>query len=192
MGRPQVTISTNYDAQRIYRKFDREQVYAQDHNAHAYNPSSSMNWGPKIESLANDPVYGGNVNNDFTKADGLHQGMYYNPKRAAAGLDGWTTPQIYDNVGDFLGTGFTENTNFNISQALNGVNYSVGISNSHQEGIIPSTGMDRWSARGLVDWKINNEWKSGFSANYSSNKITSASGCEHRYYERGLFRTFRV
>lgn len=175
-GRPQVTISTNLSAQRVSRKFERQDVYAQGDGVGSYSPTSSMNWGPKISDLANDAKFGGNVDNAYTQADGLHQGMYYNPKRAAAGLDGWTTPQIYDNVGDFLGTGFTENTNFNISQALNGLNYSIGINNSHQEGIIPSTGMDRWGARGLVDWKINNEWKSGFTANYSSNKITSAPG----------------
>ena len=175
-GRPQVTVSTNLSAQRVSRKFERQDVYAQGDGVGRYSPTSSMSWGPKINDLANDAKYGGNTDNAYTQADGLHQGMYYNPKRAAAGLDGWTTPQIYDNVGDFLGTGFTENTNFNISQALNGLNYSVGINNSHQKGIIPSTGMDRWGVRGLVDWKINNEWKSGFSANYSSSKITSAPG----------------
>ncbi len=175
-GRPQVTVSTNLSAQRVSRKFERQDVYAQGDGVGSYSPTSSMSWGPKINDLANDAKYGGNTDNAYTQADGLHQGMYYNPKRAAAGLDGWTTPQIYDNVGDFLGTGFTENTNFNISQALNGLNYSVGINNSHQKGIIPSTGMDRWGVRGLVDWKINNEWKSGFSANYSSSKITSAPG----------------
>lgn len=62
----------------------------------------------------------------------MHEGQYYNTQRAKAGLDGWTTPQIYDNVGDFLGTGFTENTNVNISQSLNGVNYSFGLNNSYQ------------------------------------------------------------
>ncbi len=175
-GRPQVTVSTNLSAQRVSRKFERQDVYAQGDGVGSYSPTSSMSWGPKINDLANDAKYGGNTDNAYTQAGGLHQGMYYNPKRAAAGLDGWTTPQIYDNVGDFLGTGFTENTNFNISQALNGLNYSVGINNSHQKGIIPSTGMDRWGVRGLVDWKINNEWKSGFSANYSSSKITSAPG----------------
>ena len=176
MGRPKVTISTNLSAQKVSRPFEHQTVYAQGNGVNAYSPTSSMSWGPKISELANDPNYGGNTDNKYTQADGMHQGMYYNPKRALAGLDGWTTPEIYDNVNDFLGTGFTENTNFNISQALNGVNYSVGISNSHQSGIIPSTGMDRWGARGLVDWKINSEWKSGFSVNYSGNKITSAPG----------------
>ena len=176
MNRPSVTISTNLSAQRVSRKFERQTIYAQGNSVNSYDPSSSFNWGPKITELPNDAVYGGNVNNDYTAKYGMHNGMYYSPQRAKAGLDGWTTPQIYDNVGDFLGTGFTENTNINLSQHINGINYSFGINNSIQNGIIPSTGMDRWGARGLVDWKINDEWNSGFSANYSSTKITGAPG----------------
>ena len=175
-SKPQITISTDISAQRVSKKFQRQTTYAQGNGINAYNPSSSMSWGPKIADLANDPNYGGNVDNAYTQAEGLHQGMYYNPKRVAAGLDGWTTPEIYDNVGDYLTTGFTENTNVNISQNINDLNYSFGVSNSHQDGIIPSTGMRRWSARGLVDWKINDKWTAGFSANYSSNKVTAAPG----------------
>ena len=176
MNRPTVTISTNLSAQRVSRKFEHQTVYAQGDRIDAYNPSSSSTWGPKISDLVNDPTYGGNVDNAYTAQYGKHEGMYYNPQREKAGLDGWTTPQIYDNTGDFLGTGFTENTNVNLSQNINNINYSFGLSNSHQNGIIPSTGMDRWGARGLVDWKINEQWNTGFSVNYSSTEITSAPG----------------
>lgn len=167
-NRPTITISTNLSAERVSRKFERQTVYAQGNGVDAYNPSSSMTWGPKIADLADDPKYGGNSQG--------HPGMYYNPKRELAGLDGWTTPEIYDNVGDFFNTGFTENANFNISQRTERANYSFGVSNSYQEGIIPSTGMKRWGARGLVDWTINKEWKTGFSGNYNSTKIKSAPG----------------
>ena len=175
-NKPQVTVSTNLSAQKVSRKFERQDVYSQGNSLGAYSPSGSMTWGPKISDLPNDPKYGGNVDNDYTAIGGKRQGQYYNTQRAKAGLEGWTTPQIYDNVGDFLGTGFTENTNINISQGINGVNYSFGVNNSYQEGIIPSTGMNRWGARGLVDWKIDSQWNTGFSMNYSSNKITSTPG----------------
>jgi len=175
-SKPQVTITTDISAQRVSKKFERQTIYAQGNSVNAYSPTSSMSWGPKITDLPNDKTYGGNTDNKYTQAEGMHQGQYYNTKRVLAGLDGWTTPEIYDNVGDYLGTGFTENTNVNISQNINGLNYSFGVSNSHQDGIIPSTGMRRWGARGLVDWKINDKWTAGFSANYSSNKITSAPG----------------
>ena len=101
---------------------------------------------------------------------------YYNPKYAAAGLDGWATPQIYDNVGDFFNTGFTQNSNLGISQKNGNMAYSFGIGDTYQKGIIPSTGMMRTTARGAVDFEINKQWKTGFSANYSATKITSAPG----------------
>lgn len=168
-SRPVVTISTNLSAERISRKFERQTKYAQGNRiTDGYNPTSAMSWGPEISQLPNDPVYGGNGKG--------HDGQYYSPQREAAGLDGWTTPQIYDNFGDFFGTGFTANTNFGITQRLDNCSYSFGLNNSHQTGIIPSTGMDRWGARGLVDWQINNQWKTGFSVNYTSTKITSAPG----------------
>lgn len=176
MTKPQVTVSTNLSAQTVSRKFERQEVYAQGNSISAYNPTSSMSWGPKIIDLPNDLKYGGNTENQYTQKDGKHQGQYYNPQRAKAGLDGWTTPRIYDNVGDFLVTGFTENTNLNISHSIHGINYAFSINNSYQEGIIPSTGMNRWGARGLVDWKIDTKWNTGFSMNYSSNKITGAPG----------------
>ena len=129
---------------------------------------------------------------DVILVDGMREGQYYNPKRAQAGLDGWTTPQIYDNVGDFLGTGFTENTNVNLSQSINGINYSFGVNNSHQNGIIPSTGMDRWGARGLVDWKINPQWNTGFSMNYSSTKITSCLCTNLWFYKSAQHNGFHT
>jgi TonB-linked SusC/RagA family outer membrane protein len=179
-SKPQIVLNTNISAQSMSREFKHQQVYAQGSSIEkGYDPTSSQSWGPKIADLANDPNYGGNTDNTYTQASGKHQDMYYNPKRAAAGLDGWTTPETYDNLYDYLQTGCTENTNLSISQAINNLNYSFSISNSHQDGIIPSTGMDRWGGRGVVDWTINKEWKTGFSANYSSSEITSAPGANN-------------
>ncbi|MEG0253562.1 MAG: TonB-dependent receptor plug domain-containing protein, partial [Muribaculaceae bacterium] len=170
-NKPVVTLSANFSAERVSRKFDRQNIYSQGNGVGAYDPTSSMNWGPKIENLPNDAKFGGNGKG--------HDGKYFNPKRELAGLDGWSTPQIYDNVGDFFNTGFTENANFGITQKLDKCSYSFGLNNSHQEGIIPSTGMDRWGARGLVDWQINDQWKTGFSINYTSTQITSAPGANN-------------
>lgn len=175
-GRPQITFSTDLSAQTVSKKFERQDIYAQGNGINAYNPSSSMTWGPKIADLANDATYGGNTDNKYTQAYGKHEGMYYNPKYAAAGLDGWATPQIYDNVGDFFDTGFTQNSNLGISQKNGNLAYSFGIGDTYQKGIIPSTGMMRTTARGAVDFEINKQWKTGFSANYSATKITSAPG----------------
>lgn len=182
-SKPTVTLSTNMSAERLSRKFKHQNVYSQgnafekysDGTVVGYNPTSSQTWGPAIADLPNDLKYGGNIVNSYT-ANGLQPGKYYNPKRGLAGLDPWSIPTTFDNVGDFFGTGFTENTNLSISQKKDNLNYSFGVNNSYQNGVIPSTGMTRWNARGLVDWEINDQWKTGFSINYSSSKITSAPG----------------
>jgi TonB-linked SusC/RagA family outer membrane protein len=175
--KPVISFSTDLSAQTLSRKFERQTTYAQGNSVDAYSPTTSMSWGPKIADLANDATYGGNKANAYTNngAD-LHQGQYYNPKYADAGLSGWATPGVYDNVGDFFRTGFTQNSTFNISQRKNGISYSFGVSDTYQKGIIPSTGMTRTGARGALDWEINKQWKTGFSGNYSSVKITSAPG----------------
>ena len=175
--KPVITFSTDLSAQTLSRKFEHQDVYAQGTTLSKYNPNTSMSWGPKIADLANDATYGGNTNNKYTNGDlTSHAGMYYNPKYAAAGLSGWATPQTHDNVGDFFKTGFTQNSTVNISQRKNDVSYSFSVSDTYQKGVIPSTGMTRTGARGAVDWKVNDQWKTGFSANYSSVKIKSAPG----------------
>ena len=75
MGRPQVTVSTNLSAQRVSRKFERQDVYAQGNGISAYDPTASMTWGPKITDLANDSKYGGNTDNAYTES-GRHTSRY--------------------------------------------------------------------------------------------------------------------
>ena len=175
--KPVITFSTDLSGQTLSRKFEHQTVYAQGNGFSEYNPTSSMTWGPKITELANDAKYGGNVANSYTNnGANLHQGQYYNTKYAAAGLDGWTTAQLYDNVGDFFKTGFTQNATFGIAQSKKDLSYAFSLSDTYQKGIIPSTGMTRTGGRGAVDWKVNDQWKTGFSANYSATKITSAPG----------------
>ncbi len=172
-SKPVITVSTDLASERVSRKFKHQDVYAQGMGG-VYDPTASMTWGPKISELPNDARYGGNTDNQYTRLYGKHEGMYYNPKRAQAGLDGWTTPQIYDNTGDFFSNGFTENANFSISQRTDRTSYAFGLNNSHQEGVVRNTGLDRWGARGALDWHINNEWKLGFTANYVHTNIRTA------------------
>ena len=143
-SKPVITVSTDLASERVSRKFKHQDVYAQGMGG-VYDPTASMTWGPKISELPNDARYGGNTDNQYTRLYGKHEGMYYNPKRAQAGLDGWTTPQIYDNTGDFFSNGFTENANFSISQRTDRTSYAFGLNNSHQEGVVRNTGLDRWA-----------------------------------------------
>ena len=71
------------------------------------------------------------------------------PQRAAAGLDPWATPQAYDNAKDFFDTGITWSNSLNVAQMLDKSSYSISLGNTHQDGIISSTGMDRYNVKVL-------------------------------------------
>ncbi|WP_053405951.1 SusC/RagA family TonB-linked outer membrane protein [Persicobacter sp. CCB-QB2] len=165
-GKPVVTFSnfTSFDV--VSRSPEYQSGYAQGYNG-AFDPYSSMAWGPKLSELPNDINYGGNSQGK--------NGMYYVPQRASAGLDPWTTPQTYDNFNDFFRTGHTVTNSANISQATNRGHYSFGIGNSTQKGIAPGTGMERYNVKGNVETKLNDYWTTGFTANYMQNNIDKLS-----------------
>ncbi len=100
--------------------------------------------------------------------------MYYQPQRAAAGLDPWTTPQAYDNAKDFFDTGVTWSNSINVAQALDKSSYSVSLGNTHQDGIIPSTGMDRYNVKVSAETKLHDNWTTGFIGNYITTAIDKA------------------
>lgn len=170
-NKPTITFSTNLSAEVLSRTFHPQTTYSQGTNINTFNPNATTTWGPKITDLPDVPTYGGNSQG--------HPGMYYNPKLEQAGVDAWVYPKVYDNVGDFFKTGFTENTSLSITQALSNATYSFAINNSYSSGVVPTTDMNRWNVRGLVDWKLAREWKTGFSANYSSVSIHSAPGANN-------------
>ncbi|MCC9017217.1 SusC/RagA family TonB-linked outer membrane protein [Flavobacterium lipolyticum] len=172
-GKPTITFNTSTSFETISKKPRTQNEYAQGSRG-VYDPTQSLNWGPKISELPNDLTYGGNVANAINGGV-LRPGKYYVPQRAKAGLDPWVTPQAYDNINDYFNTGFTINNTLNISQSTEKTNYSFGIGNSKQDGIIPETGMNRYTAKAVVDTKLNNEWKTGFSFNYVQTKINKST-----------------
>ena len=170
-GKAVVTVSTNNSFDLISRYPELQTVYAQGSGG-VYNPTSSQSWGCKITDLPNDSKYGGNTSNQYTSnGSALHPGMYYDVKRANAGQDPWVKPQVYNNIKNFFQTGFTTNNSVNVSQALDNTTYSFTFSNTNQTGIVPTTGMKRYAAKGTVETKFSDHWKGGFVANYVQNSI---------------------
>ncbi|MCX6232077.1 MAG: SusC/RagA family TonB-linked outer membrane protein [Bacteroidetes bacterium] len=155
-----VNFSTNYSFDNISRLPERQTTWAQGINR-AYKHTNSSSWGCKIDSMPYDPGYG--YQSSFP---GGTPGKYWNRQKGQ-----WVTPQSYDNVADFFKTGYTNNNSVNLSQAGNFGNYSIGFGNTKQEGIVPGTDMTRYSAKVSTNFDINPKWKTGFSANYSDNKI---------------------
>jgi TonB-linked SusC/RagA family outer membrane protein len=177
-GKPQITVSTGNTVDVIDRYPQLQNVYAQGTGG-AYSPTSSMSWGPLITALPQDAKYGGETSNAYTAKYGMHPGMYYVPQRANAGMDPWTTPHVYNNVKDFFRGGFTTNNMFNVAQAMENTTYSLTLSTMNQTGIIPSTGMNRYTAKGSMETKLNDHWKTGVNANYVQDRILKATSANN-------------
>ena len=166
-GKPQISFNTNLAFDKVSTLPELQTEYGQG-NEGAYNPYSGFSWGPSISDLANDPVYGGNVQNEYTKG-GLHNGQYYVPQRAAAGLDPWATPQAYNNAKDFFQTGVTWSNSVNV--AFDKGNYSFSLGNTTSDGIVRSTGMDRYNVKLSGEAQLHDNWTTGFNGNFVTSKI---------------------
>ena len=179
-SKPVITVTSFGSVDVISRKPELQSTWAQGTptaTGYTFSPTSSSNWGPKITDLPNDKVYGGNVantlnGNDLTK----YPGKYYVPQRVTAGLDPWVVPQVYNNLDAFFDKGYTLNSSFNISQAVDKTTYSFGLSNTTQTGIVPGTSLDRYSAKAAAQTQLNKYWKTGFSTNYNQTYIKKAPG----------------
>lgn len=181
-GKPQISYNSNVSFDKVSVLPDFQTKYAQGVNGkYGANTGylSSMSWGPKIPELANDPIYGGNVDNSYTKQYGKHEGMYYVPQRANAGLDPWATPQVYNNAKDFFNVGNTFNNSFNIVQGFEKGSYAMSLGATNANGIVPSTGMDRYTAKLSGEAKLSDKWTTGFTGNYVNSKISKQTGANN-------------
>lgn len=182
-GKPQVSFSSNLSFDVVGRLPEFQKTYAQGTDGqYIYNVGTA--WGPKISELPNDSEYGGNIDNTLTKASGMHPGQYYVPQRAAAGLDPWATPQAYNNAKKFFETGISWSNSLNVAQALESSSYSVSLGNTHQTGVIPKTGMDRYNVKATAETKLTKNWTAGFAGNYITTSIDKAATSGN-----GLLRT---
>lgn len=169
-GKPQVAFNTSLSFDKVSTMPEYQKVYAQGTNG-KYSPYASTSWGPLISELPNDPTYGGNTDNEFTKQYGKHEGMYYVPQRAAAGLDPWAQPQAYDNIKDFFNVGTTWSNSVNVAQSFDKGNYSFSLGNTTSDGIVRSTGMDRYNVKLSGEAQLHDNWTTGFNGNFVTSKI---------------------
>lgn len=169
-GKPEITYTSNLAFDVISTTPDFQTTYAQGTGG-LYKPTASTSWGPKISELANDPTYGGNTDNAYTKKYGKHEGQYYVPQRAKSGLDPWATPQAYNNTDDFFQTGHTWSNNVNVAQSFDKGHYDFALGNTTASGIMPSTGMNRYNAKFSAEINLNKHWSTGFNGNFVTSKI---------------------
>ena len=93
------------------------------------------------------------------------------PQRAAAGLDPWATPQAYNNAKDFFQTGVTWSNSVNVAQSFDKGNYSFSLGNTTSDGIVRSTGMDRYNVKLSGEAQLHDNWTTGFNGNFVTSKI---------------------
>lgn len=154
MGKPVVTLSSNFTADVVSRLPEMQTEYAQGTNG-GFVVGNSFSWGPLISSLPDVAVYGGNSQGQ--------PGKYFDPYK-----NDWVTPFGSNNPENFFSNnGYTYNNSLNVSGANQFGNYSVGFGATNQTGIIPSTGMDRYTAKMAGDFKLADKWNLGFSGNYA-------------------------
>lgn len=177
-GKPDVTINSGLSFDKVSTMPEFQKEFAQGYAGY-YNPTISLAWGPVISELANDAIYGGNTDNEYTKKDGKKPGQYYVPQRANAGLDPWATPRTYDNTDGFFNTGVTWNNSINVAQSLEKSNYSVSLGSTTANGIVPSTGLDRYNAKLTAQSQLNDNWSTGFSGNFVYSKIKKQTGANN-------------
>lgn len=173
-GKPVISYSSNVSFDKISRFPELQKKYAQGSGG-KFDPTNSLSWGSLISDLPNDPTYGGNVANALNGGDtNKYKDMYYVLQRAQAGVDPWVKPRAYNNMKDFFDTGVTWNNSVNVAQALDRSSYSLSLGSTTQDGIVPNTGMDRYSVKLSAETKLTSQWITGFSGNYVNTSIDKA------------------
>lgn len=162
-GKPVVTISHTSAFSQVSRTPDYQKTYAQGVGG-LYVPNSSLSWGPRITDLPDDPVYGGNSQG--------HPGEFYVPQLAQGNVeDAWVAPQIFNNWDRYFRTGYSATNNANVSQASENGHFAIGMSQTSQNGVALASGMQRWNGKAAAERKLDKNFSTGFSANFSRTDI---------------------
>ncbi|NMC36727.1 MAG: SusC/RagA family TonB-linked outer membrane protein [Bacteroidales bacterium] len=162
-GKPIISISHTSAFSQVSRTPDYQKTYAQGVGG-LYVPNSSLSWGPRITDLPDDPVYGGNNQG--------HPGEFYVPQLAQGNVeDAWVTPQIFNNWDRYFRTGYSATNNANITQASENGHFAIGMSQTSQNGVALASGMKRWNGKAAAERKLDKNFSTGFSANFSRTDI---------------------
>ena len=170
IGKPRVSVSNTTAFSKVSTIPDYQTTWAQGVNG-IYNPTSSMSWGPKIVDLPDDPTNGGNDNG--------HPGKFYVPQIELGQVDDpWVVPQVFNNWKRYFRTGYSVTNNVNVSQAMEGGSYALGVSQTSQEGVALASSMDRWNAKFSAERGLGKYFTTGFNGNFSKtdiNKLPTAN-----------------
>lgn len=166
-GKPAINVSSNVQLDQISRLPDLQKTFAHG-SFGAYTNFGSFSWGPEISTLPDNATFGGNVPNAYnnnTPTDAT-KGRYWSPQKQA-----WVSPLAYDNAKEFFQTGTTYNNNVSVSQSFDAGNYYIGFGSTNQKGIMPSSAMDRYTAKFSGDFNASSKVTVGINTNFASTDI---------------------
>ncbi|MBO3273053.1 MULTISPECIES: SusC/RagA family TonB-linked outer membrane protein [Hymenobacter] len=141
----QLSYTSDYTLDYASRFPKLQNTWAQGSNG-IFNQNTSTSWGPRITEL--DPAV-------------LDKGG----KAIVPG-------RVYDNVEPFFRTGHTINNAVDLTGSGDFGNYGVGLGYTKQIGVIPTTGMDRYSAKVGGDFKVSDKFTIGATANYTNLQVS--------------------
>lgn len=143
-----VTLNSDFSVDRVSVLPDLQSTYAQGSGG-VFNGTTSLSWGPRISTLG-----------DITDPAGN------------------TVPgnRIFNNVEPFFQTGHTATNGITVANSGELGNYAVSVGYTDQEGIVPTTGMERFNAKVGGDFNLNPKVTLGVSANYADTHIDKVPG----------------
>jgi ferric enterobactin receptor len=151
-GKGTVTYDNSFKFDKVYRFHEVQSVYGRGRNGVA-NPFDN---GTGIDGVTFTPIY-------------------FGPKYAPE------TP-IYNNINNFFQTGFTMQHNISVEGGNEGLFSRLGAGYLKQEGVVPSSGFERFTIRFSNTTKITKKVTVTSTANYISSKTDKVSKGVGGYY----------
>jgi TonB-linked SusC/RagA family outer membrane protein len=142
-GRAEIIATSNFSFQRVTGLPELQNEYGQGTNG-AYNPNSSLSWGPKFGSTP-------------TVANGLIVGGQTIPYAAYP-----------DNIKGFFETGLISDNNLSINGGDAKQNYTFSAGYLYQKGILPNTAVKRASVKFGANTVIREKIKLGGSVTFTN------------------------
>ena len=154
-----VSFHSSYTFDQVSRLPSLQQKYAQGEDS-LFKSYSSYSWGPVIDSMK---IYTNQLGEQETAA-------------------------AYDNITPFFQNGNSYLNSFGISGSGEMGNYSIGFGATNMNGIIPTTGMERYTSKFNGVFAPFKKVKVGVSANYSDVRIDKIPGGSN--YSNPLLTTY--
>lgn len=148
-SKPVLSFSSDYTMDEVSVLPELQSKYAQGSGGN-FNQNTSLSWGPALADL--------------------------NPATLDKGGKPLVPGKAYDNVSPFFRTGHTFNNAFDLSGAGEYGNFALGLGYTKQEGVVPTTGMERYNAKVAGDFNLSPKIKLGASVNYADTYVDKLPG----------------